>query len=60
MMIVINKKKLKKVIIGLIAVILIVISGLYLMKRETKPTLNLDVANQPYYQGTKVKVDTLH
>lgn len=55
MMIVINKKKLKKVIIGLIAVILIVISGLYLMKRETKPTLNLDVANQPYYQGTKVK-----
>ena len=55
MMIVINKKKLKKVIIGLIAVILIVISGLYFMKRETKPTLNLDVANQLYYQGTKVK-----
>ncbi|WP_207744141.1 polysaccharide deacetylase family protein [Romboutsia sp. 1001713B170131_170501_G6] len=55
MMIVINKKRLKKVIIGVIAVILIVISGLYLMKRETKPTLNLDVANQPYCQGTKVK-----
>ncbi|RDY26858.1 polysaccharide deacetylase [Romboutsia weinsteinii] len=55
-MMVINKKKLKKIAIS-VAVIIVALVGIVLMINRgdgSKPTFNLnDVADMPYYQGTK-------
>ncbi|HSQ87911.1 polysaccharide deacetylase family protein [Romboutsia sp.] len=56
-MMVANKKKLKKVIILVLVAILAIIGILFMLKQsKSETTFNLfDSADVPYYQGTKVK-----
>ena len=53
-MMVLNKEKLKKIILGIISVILIV-SGLFFLinRMETKVTSQMLYSTQPYFTGTK-------
>lgn len=56
-MMVINKNKLKKIIISLVIVLLVVIGILFMViKNKSETTFNLfQSADVPYYQGTKAE-----
>ncbi|CEJ72802.1 polysaccharide deacetylase [[Clostridium] sordellii] len=53
-MMVLNKKKLKKIFIGILVIILAILGFLFVNRNNDKPTLNMFYkASEPYYNGNK-------
>lgn len=53
-MMVLNKKKVKKILIISLVIVLAIIGIIFMSKKGTKPTINMFYkAEEPYYNGTK-------